>query len=63
MAAQARSRPRATSLKKTTEKPQQFKCLPTIEFDSNEVRDAFSAAVVKALLEHDRCALECRGAP
>ena len=38
------------------------KFFPVLEFDNAAVRDAFSAAVIKALLEHEPRALECRGA-
>lgn len=38
-----------------------IKYLPILEFDNNAVRDAFSTAVVKALLEHDPRALICKG--
>jgi hypothetical protein len=34
---------------------------PLLEFDSGEVRAAFSNAVIRALLEYDGSALECRG--
>lgn len=39
-----------------------IKYSPVIEFANTKVRAAFSDAVIKALLEYDPRALECRGA-
>ena len=58
--AQLPSRPWVKDGQVVTDDDGKPKYTPLFEFDSAAVRTAFSDAVIRALLEHDRRALECR---
>lgn len=58
--AQLPSRPWVKDGQVITDDAGRVKYTPLFEFDSAAVRTAFSDAVIRALLVHDRRALECR---